>query len=140
MSTKPKTTYYTASTVEAVEATWALKRVTDTHKMQQEALKKEFKARSEKLTEEAQVKQAAAFEALRIEIGIPDEIWGDGSDWSANLTDLAAGTVALIHDQDESANGPDCSCPVCELSRLLLESLSGNDCDDHEKATPFRVH
>ncbi len=135
MSTKPETTFYAASTAEAVETTWKLKRLTETHEMRQKALMEEYRAKSEALTDEMQTKQTAIFETLRTEMKIPDEAWGDGRDWAVNIEDLATGTVALVHDEDEdeSRKRDDCNCPVCQLRRSLSGVLGGDDDEDEKR-------
>ena len=122
MSKDPFVTFYAASTNEAVEATWKLKRITETHDMRQKALMEEFKTRAKALTDEMQGEQSAVFESLRTEMNIPDADWGDGYDWAVNIEDLANGTVALVHDSAPSRNKDDCDCPVCQLRRTLMEA------------------
>ncbi|QDP53521.1 MAG: hypothetical protein GOVbin4933_67 [Prokaryotic dsDNA virus sp.] len=130
--TAPFTTFYTASTNEAVEKTWALKRITETYTMRQEALMKEFRKQSDAITTEMQADYSALLEALRAEMNIPSEDWGDGNDWAVITEDLASGTVVLVHDTDPSRNKDDCDCPVCTLRRSLEAATDGSK-DENEK-------
>lgn len=119
MSTKPKTTFYSLSTTEAVETAWKLKRLTETHEMLQRKLVKEYRAKSAALTNEMQAKQSAVFDSMRDLMGIPGTDWGDGKSWALNIENLADGTVALVHDEDLSHQKDDCNCPICQLCRVI---------------------
>jgi len=114
-----KNTLYTATTNEAVETAWKLKRLTETHEMRQRKLMKEYKAKSEALTDEMQVEQSTVFNELSTSLGVPANDWGDGKDWALNIENLADGSVSLVHDEDPSRKSDDCDCPVCQLRRLM---------------------
>jgi len=105
-----KNTLYTATTNEAVETAWKLKRLTETHEMRQHKLMKEYKAKSEALT---------VFNELSTSLGVPADDWGDGKDWVLDIENLADGSVSLVHDEDPSRKSDDCDCPVCQLRRLM---------------------
>ena len=114
-----KNTLYTATTNEAVETAWKLKRLTETHEMRQRKLMKEYKAKSEALTDEMQVEQSTVFNELSTSLGVPADDWGDGKDWVLDIENLADGSVSLVHDEDPSRKSDDCDCPVCQLRRLM---------------------
>ena len=120
---KPATTFYPSSTNETTELGWKLKRLAETHEMRQRKLHEEFRQRSEAITDELQAEQSMVFEDLRMAIGVPDADWGDGKDWALNIEDLADGTVALVHDQDET-RADNCQCPICQLRRAISSQLA----------------
>ena len=117
--TTPKTTFHTSTTNEAVETAWTLKRLTETHEMRQRKLMKDFKAKSEALTDEMQAEQSTIFNALAKKIGVSADDWGDGKDWALNIENLADGSVSLVHDEDPSRKHDDCGCHICQLRRLM---------------------
>jgi len=114
-----KTTLYTATTNEAVETAWKLKRLTETHEMRQHKLMKEYKAKSEALTDEMQVEQSTVFNELSTSLGVPADDWGDGKDWALDIENLADGSVSLVYDEDPSRKSDDCDCLACQLRRLM---------------------
>lgn len=128
---KPATTFYAASTNETTELAWKLKRLNETHEMRQRKLQEEYRAKSEAITDELQTEQSAVFEELRTEMKIPDADWGDGKAWELNIEDLSDGTVALVHDQDQT-RANDCQCPICQLRR----AISGQSADDSGDEAP----
>ena len=121
-----KNTLYTATTNEAVETAWKLKRLTETHEMRQHKLMKEYKAKSEALTDEMQAEQSTVFNELSTSLGVPADDWGDGKDWALNIENLADGSVSLVHDEDPSRKSDDCDCLVCQL-RLLMTGEERED-------------
>ena len=121
-----KNTLYTATTNEAVETAWKLKRLTETHEMRQRKLMKEYKAKSEALTDEMQAEQSAVFDELSTSLGVPADDWGDGKDWALNIENLADGSVSLVHYEDPSRKSDDCDCLVCQL-RLLMTGEERED-------------
>jgi len=135
-----KTTRYSASTSEVVEAAWKLKRLTETHEMRQRALQEEYKKKSIAITDELQVSQSAAFESVRKELDIPDSDWGDGQDWALNISELGNGTVAMVHKTDGDAPNQKggCGCPACTLAGLL--GLTDNDEDDSDVQAHGTLH
>ena len=124
-----KNTLYTATTNEAVETAWKLKRLTETHEMRQHKLMKEYKAKSEALTDEMQAEQSTVFNELSTSLGVPADDWGDGKDWVLDIENLADGSVSLVHDEDPSRKSDDCDCPVCQLRRLM----TGEEREDEVK-------
>ena len=114
-----KNTLYTATTNEAVETAWKLKRLTETHEMRQRKLMKEYKAKSEALTDEMQAEQSTVFNELSTSLGVPANDWGDGKDWALNIENLADGSVSLVHSDDPSLKRDDCNCPICQLRCLM---------------------
>ena len=121
-----KNTLYTATTNEAVETAWKLKRLTETHEMRQRKLMKEYKAKSEALTDEMQAEQSTVFNELSTSLGVPADDWGDGKDWALNIENLADGSVSLVHYEDPSRKSDDCDCLVCQL-RLLMTGEERED-------------
>lgn len=119
MSTKPKVTFHSSSTTDAVETAWKLKRLTETHTMRQKKLVEEYRKRSEALTDEMQAEQSVVFDSVREMMGISDADWGDGKSWALNIENLADSTVALVHDEDPSRQADDCDCPICQLRRVM---------------------
>jgi len=116
---KPKSTFIASSTSETTELGWKLKRITDSHAMRQQKLMEEMRDKSRALTDECQEEQSAVFEELRTAMGISDADWGEGGkEWALNIVDLADGTVALVHETDET-RADDCDCPVCQMRRLM---------------------
>lgn len=132
---KPDTTFYASSTSETTELAWKLKRLTETHEMRQRSLIEEYTKKSEALTTEMQERQSAVFEELRAAMNVPNADWGDGKAWALNIKDLSDGTVALVHDQDQT-RVDDCQCPICQLHRAVSD-LSGDDSDKGDEALTF---
>lgn len=126
---KPVTTFYAASTSKTTELAWKLKRLTETHEMRQRKLQEEYREKSMAITDELQAEQSTVFEELRTAMNIPDEAWGDGKAWALNIEDLSEGTVALVHDQDQT-RADDCQCPICLLRRSIMGSRDDSDGDE----------
>lgn len=133
MSAKPKITFCSLSTAEAVDVAWNLKRITETHSMRQQKLVEEYRQRADALTNEMQEEQSAAFESLRNLMGLSDADWAKGALWALNIENLADGTVALVHESDESRQGNNCNCPVCQLNRLF----KGDDTEEQPVTSIF---
>lgn len=142
---KPKSTFVASSTANAVEIGWKLKRIIDSHDMRQQKLKEEFRKRSYALTDEIEKYHSAAREELRIALGISNADWGNGEKWDLNISDLADGTVALVHETDRTRfeNDDDCNCLVCQVRRMMAGAERDANDDDNGSTSvvrPTSVH
>lgn len=116
-----------------------LKQIVNNHRTRQEKLLKELQDKSNALAAKYQKQQHATFEQLRVEMGISDADWGDGSDWALSIKNLADGMVALVHATDERYDegaarddgyDDDCDCIACQTRRAMT---TGEERDDQGK-------